>query len=191
MQVASDLSAGPFTKAGCPKAAYAMNWEAWRPNGLDSHLQYIAMARTKADVSKLYWYMPTNKATKLAFLNEPDLPGSTALDPSTAAQVWLSSAVPYRKNSSTYLISPAVTSDVSLAVPWMDAFMSKASHLLTSCDQAADACVNAGPRSRSCFSKQAVVRRLLLVTQAPPTTTKHVLLGRQLPTCRRGTVLTC
>lgn len=54
-QVAADLSSGGFTKAACPKAVYAMNWEAWRPNGLDGKLQYIAMARTQSDVADLGW----------------------------------------------------------------------------------------------------------------------------------------
>lgn len=98
-----------------------MDWEAWTFSPADPALDFIAMARTKDDVSKLASYMPTNKATKLAFLNEPDY-SATLLDVKSAVQLWRQFAIPYQKQG-IKLLSPAVTSDPSKGLPWLKQFM--------------------------------------------------------------------
>jgi len=99
-----------------------MNWEAWKPAGLDPSLEYIAMARTERDCEKLRQFTPGNGARIIAFLNEPDLPGDTALPPWRAAQLWREYALPYRWQG-IKLLSPAITSDPNLGLPWMDQFL--------------------------------------------------------------------
>ena len=123
--VPADLSSGGFTKATCPKAVVYMDWEAWTFSPADPAFEFIAMARTKDDISKLASYMPHNKATKLAFLNEPDY-SSTALDVKSAVALWRQYAVPYQKQGIS-LLSPAVTSDRSKGLPWLKQFMGNVS----------------------------------------------------------------
>lgn len=55
-------------------------------------------------------------------LQEPDLPGSTALPVSTAVQIWNQKIIPYRK-AGIQLLSPAITSDESKGLPWLAQFM--------------------------------------------------------------------
>lgn len=117
-----DLSSGGFTKAACPKASFANNWESWVPGGLDPALEFIALARTSSDLPAVANFMQTNGAAKFAFLNEPDLDHATTLDFNTAAQLWDQYALPLRDAKGTYLISPAVTSDESKGIPWLDGF---------------------------------------------------------------------
>ena len=62
--------------------------------------------------------MLQNGASKLAFLDEPDLPGETMLDAGTAAHMWLTYAIPMRQDKDTYLISPAVTTNSRSALLW-------------------------------------------------------------------------
>ena len=55
-------------------------------------------------------------------MQEPDLPGSTALPVSTAVQIWNQKIIPYRK-AGIKLLSPAITSDESKGLLWLAQFM--------------------------------------------------------------------
>ena len=80
-------------------------------------LEFIASARTIQQVTSIRDSMLQNGASKLAFLDEPDLPGETMVDAGTAASMWISYAVPLRQSNGTYLISPAVTTNSRWATP--------------------------------------------------------------------------
>ena len=67
--VAADLQSKGWDKAGCPKAAYVMDWELWNFSTQDPKLEFIPCVRTKDGMANVQSYMASNNATKLAFLN--------------------------------------------------------------------------------------------------------------------------
>ena len=60
---------GSFTAAKCPKAVSYIDWESWSFGPADPAFNFIAMARTQSDVAALATYLPSDKATMIAFLN--------------------------------------------------------------------------------------------------------------------------
>lgn len=112
-----------FSSQNCPKASFYNSWESWPHPNIPNNLQFIAMARTLADIEKLYKFMPSNKASWLIFLNEPDLPGSTQLDVNSAIGAWRQHALHFRYTQGTKLIAPAITSDKSKGLPWLRSFI--------------------------------------------------------------------
>ena len=67
--VAADLQSKGWDKAGCPKAAFVMDWELWKFGTQDPKLEFIPCVRTKDGMGNVQSYMASNNATKLAFLN--------------------------------------------------------------------------------------------------------------------------
>ncbi|KIJ56558.1 glycoside hydrolase family 128 protein [Sphaerobolus stellatus SS14] len=62
--------------------------------------------------------------------NEPELDpsaGQAALDPQTAANLWVQNLFPLKAKKGTLLGSPAVTSDQTQAMAWLDAFFAACS----------------------------------------------------------------
>lgn len=112
-----------FNQQNCPKARYYANWESWPHREAPRNLEFMAMARTPADIDKLYQFMGNNNAKTLLLFNEPDLPGPTQLNVETAVQLWRQHAVHFRNTRGVQLASPAITSDRSRGLPWLRKFM--------------------------------------------------------------------
>lgn len=114
-----------FNQQNCPKAVFYANWESWVHQNVPSNLQFVAMARTRNDIDKLYQFMPNNNAKYLAMFNEPDLPGPTQLDVNTAVSLWRQHGIHFRNTLGVKLLSPSITSDRNKGLPWLRNFMNQ------------------------------------------------------------------
>ena len=68
--------------------SWVYNWENWRPQGLPSNFEYIAMQRTSKGIEGLRSAMLNNHARILLGFNEPDISSQANMSPDQAVRLW-------------------------------------------------------------------------------------------------------
>ncbi|TBU51359.1 glycosyl hydrolase catalytic core-domain-containing protein [Dichomitus squalens] len=109
------------------KVSWAYNWFSQPGGTLASGVNYFPML-WGADSGHTSTWMADAKAaiakgsTHLLFLNEPDLSSQSNVDPTTAAQLWMTYMQPFKGQAT--LVGPAITNGgAPLGTAWLDQFM--------------------------------------------------------------------